>query len=192
MRMDQFSKSGPMSFETTAITIFIILLICFICIFLLLMVFLYKCFQGKKDEKTGKTDGNDIEDCLNSIVTNNPGEQEKIVMQVIDLKAPAGPSILVQRRSKEVVDAPVENREEEEAKEDKIKETQEPKDANDTNQEGENLEKSTIPVTGNPSTFDGQKRPLKGVTFSKEVIVVDLGKEYPVPQTCSREHKERK
>jgi hypothetical protein len=56
-------------------------------------------------------------------------------MQVIDLKAPAGPSILVQRRSKEVVDAPVENREEEEAKEDKIKETQEPKDANDTNQE---------------------------------------------------------
>jgi hypothetical protein len=34
-------------------------------------------FQGKKDEKTGKTDGNDIEDCLNSIVTNNPGEQEK-------------------------------------------------------------------------------------------------------------------
>nr|XP_020040692.1 uncharacterized protein C2orf74 homolog [Castor canadensis] len=190
--MDQFSKSGPMSFETTAITIFIILLICFICIFLLLMVFLYKCFQGKKDEKTGKTDGNDIEDCLNSIVTNNPGEQEKIVMQVIDLKAPAGPSILVQRRSKEVVDAPVENREEEEAKEDKIKETQEPKDANDTNQEGENLEKSTIPVTGNPSTFDGQKRPLKGVTFSKEVIVVDLGKEYPVPQTCSREHKERK
>lgn len=55
-----------------------------------------------------------------------------------------------------------------------------------------NLEKPPIPVTEMPSVVEKHRRPLKGVTFSREVIVVDLGKEYPTPQSYTRKHKERK
>lgn len=58
--------------------------------------------------------------------------------------------------------------------------------------QNDDLQKSHRVVTGTHSAVDNHKRPLKGVTFSKEVIVVDLGKKYPIPQSCTREHKERK
>lgn len=49
-----------------------------------------------------------------------------------------------------------------------------------------------IPVSGAPSATDNTRRPLKGVTFSREVIVVDLGEAHPAPQSHIQEHKERK
>jgi hypothetical protein len=57
--------------------------------------------------------------------------------------------------------------------------------------QGELAEKMPIHVHRSSDT-GSQKRPLKGVTFSKEVIVVDLGNEYPTPRSYAREHKERK
>lgn len=53
-------------------------------------------------------------------------------------------------------------------------------------------ERTPTHVTLTPSVIESQKRPLKGVTFSKEVIVVDLGNEYSMPRSYAREHKERK
>ncbi|XP_027945508.1 uncharacterized protein C2orf74 homolog [Eumetopias jubatus] len=188
--------ANPMSFETTAITFFILLLICFICILLLLVVFLYKCFQSKKDEETEKspcTDANGGEDCLAANAeTNNSADQEKTILTPItDLNAPMRPGILVQRRSKE--DTPLENKENIEEEEDKTKEKQEPKNAGGNEEElDEDLQKPPTPLTRTPSGVENHKRPLKGVTFSREVIVVDLGKEYPIPRSYTREHKERK
>ncbi|XP_006152283.1 uncharacterized protein C2orf74 homolog [Tupaia chinensis] len=185
-----------MSFETTAFTFFIILLICLICILFLLMIFLYKCFQGNRGEETSVpcTDAHRGEDCLAANVERkNSGEQEKILMEIINLNAPMRPGILVQRRSKEEVATALENREDGEAEEeDKTKERQEPKHAEETGQEGDNLQKEHIPATRTTSVVDNQKRPLKGVTFSREVIVVDLGNQYPGPRSYTREHKERK
>lgn len=57
--------------------------------------------------------------------------------------------------------------------------------------EGDDLQKAHTLVPGPPSVTHN-KGPLKGVTFSREVIVVDLGKEYPVPQSYIHVHKERK
>ncbi|XP_032267100.1 uncharacterized protein C2orf74 homolog [Phoca vitulina] len=189
--------ANPMSFETTAITFFILLLICFICILLLLVVFLYKCFQSKKDEETEKspcTDANGGEDCLAANAeTNNSGDQQKTILTPItDLNAPMRPGILVQRRSKE--DTPLENKKNIEEEEDKTKEKQEPKNAGGNGEEeiDEDLQKPPTPLTRTPSGVENHKRPLKGVTFSREVIVVDLGKEYPIPRSYTREHKERK
>nr|XP_019573051.1 PREDICTED: uncharacterized protein C2orf74 homolog isoform X2 [Rhinolophus sinicus] len=161
-----------MIFETKAITFSIILLICFICILLLLVVFLYKSFQSKKGDETEKgpcTDANRGEDCLAANVeTNNSGNQEKTIIRAI-----MRPGILVQRQSKEMVTTHLEN-------------------GQDTKKENDELRKPHISVTGTPSVVDNHKRPVKGVTFSKEVIVVDLGKEYPTPRSYTREHKERK
>ncbi|KAM8942864.1 uncharacterized protein C2orf74 homolog isoform 1-T2 [Lycaon pictus] len=187
-----------MSFETTAITFFILLLICFVCIFLLLVVFLYKCSQSKVEEteKVPCIDGNGGEECVAAanVETNNTGDQEKtLVTQIIDLNAPTRPGILVQRRSKDVEDTPLENKEEMEDKEDKMKEKQEPKNVKGNGEEDDDIQKPPIPLTKTHSVVENQKRPLKGVTFSREVIVVDLGKEYPpAPRSYTREHKERK
>ncbi|XP_014646898.1 PREDICTED: uncharacterized protein C2orf74 homolog [Ceratotherium simum simum] len=182
--------ANPMSFETTAITFFIILLICLICIFLLLVVFLYKCVQSKKDEETEKgpcTDANGGEDCLAANVeTNNSGDKDKTLTSM-------RPGILVQRQSKEVVAIPFENREDAEDEEvAKIKQKQKLENAKENGQEDVDLQKSPIRVTGSPSVIENHKRPLKGVTFSREVIVVDLGKDHPVSRSYTRIHKERK
>ncbi|XP_028370296.1 uncharacterized protein C2orf74 homolog [Phyllostomus discolor] len=175
----------PMSFETTAITFIIILLICFICILLLLMLFLYRCFQSKEDEEIER---GTYEDGLTANVkTHNSGDQEKtLVKQIIR------PGILVQRQSKEMVATLLENKEGNEAKaENEVKENHDDKNAKENGQEDDS-EKPHIPVSGAPSVTDHNKRPLKGVTFSREVIVVDLGKQYPTPQSYIQEHKERK
>ncbi|XP_017400496.1 uncharacterized protein C2orf74 homolog isoform X2 [Cebus imitator] len=188
----------PMSFETTAITFFIILLICFICILLLLVVFLYKCFQGRKDTDTKKapcTDANGGVDCaVAKVVTSNPEDHERVLMQVVNLNVPMRPGILVQRQSKEVLATSLENRRDMEAEEEnQINEKQETENAGETGQEeDDDLQKTHTSVTRTPSVVESQKRPLKGVTFSREVIVVDLGNKHPIPQSYTREHKERK
>nr|XP_008252585.1 uncharacterized protein C2orf74 homolog [Oryctolagus cuniculus] len=176
-----------MSFETTAFSFFVLLLICLICILLLLVVFLYKCFRSKKREETDKVpcaDANGGEDCSAANVGPiAPGDQEKILRQMVDLNPPVRPGILVQRRSREVVN--FENRDDVEAEEeDKAKD---PENAEEASQE-----KTHLPVSRTPSALENHKRPLKGVTFSREVIVVDLGNEYPAPRSYTREHKERK
>ncbi|XP_062064673.1 uncharacterized protein C2orf74 homolog [Lepus europaeus] len=191
-----------MSFETTAFSFFVLLLICLICILLLLVVFLYKCFQSKKREETDKVpcaDANGGEECSAATVgPNAPGDQEKILRQMVDLNPPVRPGILVQRRSREVVN--FENRDDVEAEEeDKAKD---PENAEEANQEVRELifctlcpiplQKTHLPVSRTPSALENHKRPLKGVTFSREVIVVDLGNEYPAPRSYTREHKERK
>uniref|UniRef100_A0A9L0TJ42 Chromosome 15 C2orf74 homolog n=3 Tax=Equus TaxID=9789 RepID=A0A9L0TJ42_HORSE len=103
------------------------------------------------------------------------------------------PGILVQRQSKEVLATPLENRGDvEDGEVAKIKEKQKPENAGENVQEDDDLQKPPIPVTGTPSVVDNQKRPLKGVTFSREVIVVDLGKDHPVSRSYTRMHKERK
>ncbi|EFB29927.1 hypothetical protein PANDA_016967, partial [Ailuropoda melanoleuca] len=112
--------------------------------------------------------------------------------QITDLNAPMRPGILVQRRNKEEVVTPLENKENIEEGKDKMKEKQEPKETGGNGEEDEDLQKPPIPLTRTPSAVENHKRPLKGVTFSREVIVVDLGKEYRTPRSYTREHKERK
>ncbi|XP_012494644.1 PREDICTED: uncharacterized protein C2orf74 homolog [Propithecus coquereli] len=182
--------ANPMTFETTAITFFIILLICVICILILLMVFLYKCYQGKRNDKVEKlpcTDADGGVDCVaTNVETNNLGDHGKDIMQIM----PVRPGILVQRQSKEMVTIPSVHRQDVDAEEDQIKE--EAENAEETSQENDNLRKTTVPLSRTHSGAENQKRPLKGVTFSREVIVVDLGNEYPTPRSYTREHKERK
>ncbi|XP_007539699.1 uncharacterized protein C2orf74 homolog [Erinaceus europaeus] len=191
--------ASPMSFETTATTFFIILLICFICIFLLLVVFLYKCFQAKKDEEMEKVpcmDVNGGEDSSSANVEKNNSEnQEKTLLtKIIDLNMPIRHGILVQRRSKVDIATSLENNEDikDHKEEDTLKEKQEPENAKEKGQEDGGLQEAPIPVSRLPSVVEDHKRPLKGVTFSQEVIVVDLGKETPIPRSYTRQHKERK
>ncbi|XP_042788299.1 uncharacterized protein C2orf74 homolog isoform X1 [Panthera leo] len=157
-----------------------------------------KTFQSKKDVQTEKrpcADGNGGESCLAANVEANISrDQEKTLLtQIIDLNAPMRPGILVQRRSKEALITPLEEKENmEEEGEDIVREKQEPKNAEGNGQEDDDLQKPPIPVTRSQSAVENHRRPLKGVTFSREVIVVDLGKEYPKPQSYPLEHKERK
>uniref|UniRef100_A0A8C0DYK4 Chromosome 2 open reading frame 74 n=2 Tax=Balaenoptera TaxID=9766 RepID=A0A8C0DYK4_BALMU len=182
--------ANPMSFETTAFTFFVILLICLSCIFFLLVVFLYKCSQSRTDEETEKRpciDANGGEDCTAANTEmNNSGDKEKTLV-------PTRPGILVQRRSKAVVATRLGNGGDvKDEEEDKIKEKQKAENAGENGQENDCLQKPPIPVTGSPSVVDNHKRPLKGVTFSREVIVVDLGKDNPIARSYTRLHKERK
>ncbi|KAB1267243.1 uncharacterized protein Cadr_000018211 [Camelus dromedarius] len=174
--------------------------------------------QNGEDEQTEKgpcTDANGGVGCTAAnMEVDNLGDQEKPPV-------PMRPGILVQRQSKEVVAIPLGNGEDvEDEEEDKIKEKQKPKTAGENGQEvmmgfstlkgqlriclieeeticpvllqDDYLQKPPIPVTGSPSAIGNHKRPLKGVTFSREVIVVDLGKDNPVARSYTRLHKERK
>ncbi|XP_021482178.1 uncharacterized protein C2orf74 homolog [Meriones unguiculatus] len=186
------SKSRPMAFETTAIIFFILLLLCVTCILLLLAVFLYKCFRLKMNEEPVKppcTDENEGEYCLAANAEmNKPEDQDKVLMHYGN-NMPVRPGILVQRQSKDVVTTLL--RGDTRAEENKDKWTTEPEHARPTAHEGE-LDEKTPPHFHRTTSAADQKRPLKGVTFSKEVIVVDLGNEYATPRTYAREHKERK
>uniref|UniRef100_A0A8C3WQ62 Chromosome 2 open reading frame 74 n=1 Tax=Catagonus wagneri TaxID=51154 RepID=A0A8C3WQ62_9CETA len=175
-------------FEITVFTFFIILLICFSFIFFLLVFFLYKCVQSRTGEETERgpcTDASGGEDCTAANTEmNNLENQEKTLV-------PMRPGILVQRRVK--VGGTLGNGEDvEDEEEDKVKEMQKPENAGENHQENDYLQKPPIPVTGSPSVIDNQRRPLKGVTFSREVIVVDLGKNNPIARSYTRLHKERK
>ncbi|XP_066228480.1 uncharacterized protein C2orf74 homolog [Saccopteryx leptura] len=174
-----------MSFATAAVPFFV-LIICFICIFLLLMVVVHKCFQNKESDETEK---DPCEDCLGAnIETSNLEDRERTLMRQI-----IRPGILVHRQSKEMVATPLNNEEDIEDKvEDKTEEKEDPEKAQKNHQENDDLQKPHIPVTGTPSVMDNSKKPLKGVTFSREVIVVDIGKEYPTRQSHIHERRERK
>ncbi|XP_072793783.1 uncharacterized protein C2orf74 homolog isoform X3 [Vicugna pacos] len=142
--------------------------------------------QNGEDEQTEKgpcTDANGGEGCTAAnMEVDNLGDQEKPPV-------PMRPGILVQRQSKEVVAIPLGNGEDvEDEEEDKIKEKQKPETAGENGQEvmmgfstlkgqlriclieeeDDYLQKPPIPVTGSPSAIGNHKRPLKGVTFSRE------------------------
>ncbi|XP_051020662.1 uncharacterized protein C2orf74 homolog [Acomys russatus] len=188
---EEAPKSSPLAFEITAITFFILLLVCFICILLLLAIFLYKCFKGKTDEEPVKapcTDENEGEHCLAANAERDkPEDQDKVVLHFVNMDMPVRPGILVQRQSKEAVATHLEDNME--VEEDN---RQTPDPARDATQEGERAENTSTRVHRTTSIVDVPKRPLKGVTFSKEVIVVDLGNEYPTARSYTRDHKERK
>ncbi|XP_059130968.1 uncharacterized protein C2orf74 homolog [Peromyscus eremicus] len=190
-RMDEILKTNPMAFETTAITFFIILLICFLCILFLLAVFLYKCFRGKNTDEPGKlpcSDENEGEDCLGVNAENKPEDDDKVLLHFVNMDMPMRPGILVQRQSKEATPLG----ENIEGEEDRNRQTLEAVNAQEATYEDDNAEKTPRHVHRTPSVIESQKRPLKGVTFSKEVIVVDLGNDYPTARSYAREHKERK
>nr|XP_048291377.1 uncharacterized protein C2orf74 homolog isoform X2 [Myodes glareolus] len=192
-KMDETSKWNPLVFETTTITFFIILLICFICILLLLAVFLYKCFRGRIEEPVIPlcTDENEGEDCLAANVEmNKPEDQDKVLLHFVNMDMPVRPGILVQRQSKEATAPHL--RGSAESEEDRNRQILESVNVRETTHKGVIAERTPTHVTLTPSVIESQKRPLKGVTFSKEVIVVDLGNEYSMPRSYAREHKERK
>ncbi|XP_054975714.1 uncharacterized protein C2orf74 homolog [Sorex araneus] len=175
--------TNPMSFEATAATFLIIIFICVICILLLLMVFLHKCFQIKEEELETVHPCND-KSCLDEKNVSTDQEKNGIinVRQIMDLNIPPRPGILVQRQNKEEVFPASEDKQNvEDKEEDDTGEKKE--DGTKTAGEEDDLQRANL-VT--------DKRPLKGVTFSKEVIVVDLGKKNPISRSYSREHKERK
>ncbi|XP_055484728.1 uncharacterized protein C2orf74 homolog [Psammomys obesus] len=151
-----------------------------------------KCFRLKTNEEPVKppcTDENEGEDCLAANAEmNKPEDQDKALMHYGN-NMPVRPGILVQRQSKDVVATLL--RDNTRAEENKDKWTTEPENTRPTTHEGE-LDEKTPPHFHRTTSAADQKRPLKGVTFSKEVIVVDLGNEYAVPRTYAREHKERK
>ncbi|XP_028632580.1 uncharacterized protein C2orf74 homolog [Grammomys surdaster] len=190
-KFEESVTSNTMAFETTAITFFIILLGCFLCILLLLAIFLYKCFRGDNNEDPGKplcAGENNGVDCLGNAEMDKRN-QDKVLLHFVNMDMPVRPSILVQRQSREKM--ATSSGDNIKAEEYKNRQTYEPANARGSNHESELAEK--IPIHVHRSSVAGsQKRPLKGVTFSKEVIVVDLGNEYPTPRSYAREHKERK
>ncbi|CAO2640846.1 Uncharacterized protein C2orf74 homolog [Lemmus lemmus] len=122
---------------------------------------------------------------------NKPEDQNKVLLHFVNMDMPVRPGILVQRQSKEAMALHL--RENIEAEEDKNRHSLESANATGTTHKDEIAEKTLAYVTQIPSIVESQKRPLKGVTFSKEVIVVDLGNEYySTPRRYAREHRERK
>uniref|UniRef100_A0A8C6HEU5 RIKEN cDNA 1700093K21 gene n=1 Tax=Mus spicilegus TaxID=10103 RepID=A0A8C6HEU5_MUSSI len=188
-KIEEIFTTNTMAFETTAITFFFILLICFICILLLLAIFLYKCYRGHNHEEPLKTLCTGEGCVAANAEMDKPEDQDKVLMHFLNMGLPMKPSILVQKQSKEEMATSLGDNIK--AEDYQKKQTYEPVNARETNHEGELAEK--IPIHVHRSSDTGsQKRPLKGVTFSKEVIVVDLGNEYPTPRSYAREHKERK
>ncbi|XP_013208960.1 uncharacterized protein C2orf74 homolog isoform X2 [Microtus ochrogaster] len=150
-------------------------------------------FRGKNEESVNLlcTDENEGEDCLAANVEmNKPEDQDKVLLHLVNMNMPVRPGILVQRQSKEVT-APHLG-ENIEFEEDKNRQIFESANVRETNYKGGIVERTPMRATLTPSVIESQKRPLKGVTFSKEVIVVDLGNEYTRPRSYAREHKERK
>ncbi|KAI5944165.1 hypothetical protein MM560_G21n27, partial [Manis javanica] len=130
-------------------------------------------FQTKKDEETEKRlciGANGGKNCSAA----NSGDQEKtFLMQVMGVNTPVRPGILVQRQSKEVVATPLENKEDvENEEENKTKGAQMPENGGENGQKDYNLEKPPIPVTEMPSVVEKHRRPLKGVTFSREGQII--------------------
>ncbi|KAH0521461.1 hypothetical protein LTLLF_101810 [Microtus ochrogaster] len=150
-------------------------------------------FRGKNEESVNLlcTDENEGEDCLAANVEmNKPEDQDKVLLHLVNMNMPVRPGILVQRQSKEAT-APHLG-ENIEFEEDKNRQIFESANVRETNYKGGIVERTPMRATLTPSVIESQKRPLKGVTFSKEVIVVDLGNEYARPRSYAREHKERK
>ncbi|XP_070285393.1 uncharacterized protein C2orf74 homolog [Myotis yumanensis] len=160
-----------MSSDITAIIFVILLFICFTSILFLLMLFIYKCFQRRKTEET---ENGPCEDCLtDNVQTSNPRDQENNLQQIMR------PGILVYRPSEGRVEG-------------EIQEEPDPEGPKENSPKDADLQGAHMSVTGTPLVTDNSKRPLKGVTFSREVIVVDLGEKHPAPQSHIQEHKERK
>uniref|UniRef100_G1Q567 Chromosome 2 open reading frame 74 n=1 Tax=Myotis lucifugus TaxID=59463 RepID=G1Q567_MYOLU len=181
----------PMSSDTTAIIFVILLLICFTSILFLLMLFIYKCFQRRKTEET---ENGPCEDCLtDNVQTSNPRDQENFFFFFSNLQQIMRPGILVHRPNKEMEAAYLKNNEDiEGGVEGEIQEEPDPEGPKENSPKDTDLQGAHMSVTGTPSVIDNSKRPLKGVTFSREVIVVDLGEKHPAPQSHIQEHKERK
>ncbi|XP_045150012.1 uncharacterized protein C2orf74 homolog [Echinops telfairi] len=150
------------------------------------MAFSCKCFQRKTCQ-----DGADGE-CLGEASSEDTGEpgtsggpEKSTFTHLMD--APAKPGILIQKQREEVVNPALgmylQPKEDTQAK---ITENKESQDADKSAQESKSVMRFALPEEEDP------KRRLKGVTFSREVIVVDLGKASPTPQSYTREHKERK
>ncbi|EDL97991.1 rCG23283 [Rattus norvegicus] len=183
---------STVAFETKAITFFIILLICFFCILLLLAMFLYKCYRSQSFEEAMRplcTGENDDENCLAvNTQMSRPEVNDKVLLHFVNMNMPVRPGILVQRQNKKEMATSLGDIKTEEYRN---RQTYEPAISRETKHEGEFAEKIPIHVHRTP-TDRSQKRPIKGVTFSKEVIVVDLGNEDATPRSYAREHKERK
>ncbi|XP_049640542.1 uncharacterized protein C2orf74 homolog [Suncus etruscus] len=188
-------QTDPLNFETTAATFFILLLICLICIFLLVVVFLYKCFKTEEKPQTIPCTG---EDCLAAInLPENQGREEFInVKQIMDLNMPRRPGILVQRRNQEEV---VEDKENSDDNEDNHREKKGEVMCSVKFLKIRFISSRTsyihepIIYTIFPFLLQGdEKRPFKGVKFSKEVMVVELGKDTPLARSYNRSLKERK
>ncbi|OBS70422.1 hypothetical protein A6R68_01038, partial [Neotoma lepida] len=108
------------------------------------------------------------------------------------MDVPVRPGILVQRQSKEAL--PLGDNidgEDQYRNRNRNRQALEAANARKTSHEHDGAEKTPRYVHRSPSVVESQKRPLKGVTFSKEVIVVDLGNDYATPRSYAREHKER-
>ncbi|XP_043837055.1 uncharacterized protein C2orf74 homolog [Dromiciops gliroides] len=115
------------------------------------------------------------------------------VLQCVDGNIPVKPVILVQRQdSKHSLVMPLENAETREEKR-KIMEFHIPK-WSDGAPEKENCKMSEEEhLISNPFSTENNRRPKREVTFSQEVIVVDLGEENnDEPQCYTREHKDKK
>ncbi|KAK7834527.1 hypothetical protein U0070_017713 [Myodes glareolus] len=113
-----------------------------------------------------------------------------VLLHFVNMDMPVRPGILVQRQSKEATAPHL--RGSAESEEDRNRQILESVNVRETTHKGVIAERTPTHVTLTPSVIESQKRPLKGVTFSKEVIVVDLGNEYSMPRSYAREHKERK
>ncbi|XP_023601778.1 uncharacterized protein C2orf74 homolog [Myotis lucifugus] len=142
-------------------------------------------FQRRKTEET---ENGPCEDCLtDNVQTSNPRDQENNLQQIMR------PGILVHRPNKEMEAAYLKNNEDiEGGVEGEIQEEPDPEGPKENSPKDTDLQGAHMSVTGTPSVIDNSKRPLKGVTFSREVIVVDLGEKHPAPQSHIQEHKERK
>ncbi|KAL6041067.1 hypothetical protein STEG23_013408 [Scotinomys teguina] len=145
-------------------------------------------YRGKNTDELGKppcTDENEGGDCLAVSGNKKVEDEDKVLLHFVNMDMPTRPGILVQRQSKDV--PPLEeNMEEEDSRNRQTLEAQE------ITYEGDNAEKTPMHIHRTPSVVESQKRPLKGVTFSKEVIVVDLGNDYPTARSYAQKHSERK
>ncbi|XP_051838891.1 uncharacterized protein C2orf74 homolog [Antechinus flavipes] len=180
-----------MFFEILGICVLITLLMCVIFLLILIVILSYQSAQKRKRpflrnmKLTHKK--------LQMKRPLSPTQDRSIfILQCADENNLVKPGILMQRSdSEQAVVMPPDNAEAREEKS-KIMGVSKPKwDASPSKKENSKMSEKENSIS-NPLSTENNRRPIKGVTFSQEVIVVDLGKDNDKPHYYTREHKDKK
>ncbi|XP_031806386.1 uncharacterized protein C2orf74 homolog isoform X2 [Sarcophilus harrisii] len=163
------------------------------CVIFLLILIVILSYQSAQKRKTP---------CLGNMKLTHKKLQMKrplspiedrsiFILQRADENNLVKPGILMQRSdSEEALVMPPDNAEAREKKS-KIKNVSKLK-WNARPSKKENSKMSEKENSSNSFSAENNRRPIKGVTFSQEVIVVDLGKDNDKPHYYTREHKDKK
>ncbi|XP_074141128.1 uncharacterized protein C2orf74 homolog [Sminthopsis crassicaudata] len=179
-----------MFFEILGICVLITLLMCVIFLLILIVILSYQSVPKRKRPFLGNMKLSHKK--LQKKSPLSPTRDRSIfILQCAEENNLVKPGILMHSDSEQASVIPLDNAESREEK-NKIMDFSKPKwDASPSKKGNSKMSEKENSIS-NPFSAENNRRPIKGVTFSQEVIVVDLGKDDDKPHYYTREHKDKK